>query len=156
MTERSTQHATFVIERTYDDASPARVFAAWADKEAKARWFGDPDGPSGYELDFRVGGREVNRGGPPGGPVYTYDARYADIVPNQRIVYSYTMDCEDARISVSVTTVEFKAAGTGTQLTFTELGVFLDGADTPQMREHGTNELLDSLGAALSGTAATA
>jgi uncharacterized protein YndB with AHSA1/START domain len=54
----------------------------------------------------RVGGREVNRGGPPGGPVYTYDARYGDIVPNERIVYSYTMDCGDARISVSVTTVE--------------------------------------------------
>jgi uncharacterized protein YndB with AHSA1/START domain len=77
-------------------------------------------------------------------------------VPNQRIVYSYTMDCGDARISVSVTTVEFKAAGSGTQLTFTEQGVFLDGGDTPQMREHGTKELLDSLGAALSGTPATA
>jgi uncharacterized protein YndB with AHSA1/START domain len=155
MTERSTQHATFVIERAYD-ASPARVFAAWADKAAKARWFGGPDGLGGYELDFRVGGREVNRGGPSGGPVYTYDACYADIVPNQRIVYTYTMDCGDARISVSVTTVEFKAAGAGTQLTFTEQGVFLEGADTPQMREHGTKELLDSLGAALSGTPATA
>ena len=30
MTERSVTHATFVIERTYD-ATPARVFAAWAD-----------------------------------------------------------------------------------------------------------------------------
>jgi uncharacterized protein YndB with AHSA1/START domain len=155
MTERTTQHATFVIERAYE-APPARVFAAWADKAAKARWFGNPDGQSAYELDFRVGGREVNRGGPPGGPVYTYEAHYGDIVPDQRIVYSYTMDCGDARISVSVTTVEFKPAGAGTQLTFTEQGVFLDGGDTVQIREHGTNELLDSLGAALSGTTATA
>ena len=38
MTERSVTHATFVIERTYD-ASPARVFAAWSEAEAKARWF---------------------------------------------------------------------------------------------------------------------
>ena len=30
MTERSTEHTTFVIERSYA-ASPARVFAAWAD-----------------------------------------------------------------------------------------------------------------------------
>jgi Activator of Hsp90 ATPase homolog 1-like protein len=66
------------------------------------------------------------------------------------------MDCEDARISVSVTTVEFKPAGAGTQLTLTEQGVFLEGADTPQIREHGTKELLDSLGAALNGTPATA
>lgn len=73
MTERSVTHATFVIERTYD-ASPGRVFAAWADPAAKARWFGNLDAPDPwYELDFRLGGREINRGGPPGGPVYTYD-----------------------------------------------------------------------------------
>lgn len=35
---RSAQHATFVIERTYD-APPARVFAAWAEPKAKAQWF---------------------------------------------------------------------------------------------------------------------
>jgi uncharacterized protein YndB with AHSA1/START domain len=74
MTPRSTEHATFTIERTYD-AAPERVFAAWADPAAKARWFGGPgDGDTEYELDFRVGGRELNRGGPPGGPVYTYEA----------------------------------------------------------------------------------
>ena len=38
MSERSTEHSTFVVERTYP-ASPARVFAAWADPAAKARWF---------------------------------------------------------------------------------------------------------------------
>lgn len=70
MTERSVMHATFVIERTYD-ASPARVFAAWADPAAKARWFAGPDDweSGAYELDFRVGGRERARGGPPGGSV---------------------------------------------------------------------------------------
>jgi uncharacterized protein YndB with AHSA1/START domain len=38
MSQRNTRHDTFVIERTYP-ASPARVFNAWADPEAKARWF---------------------------------------------------------------------------------------------------------------------
>jgi uncharacterized protein YndB with AHSA1/START domain len=38
MPERSVTHSTFVIERTYD-ASPARVFAAWLQPKAKARWF---------------------------------------------------------------------------------------------------------------------
>ena len=42
MSARSTQHATFVIERTYA-ASPARVFNAFADRAAKARWFVGPD-----------------------------------------------------------------------------------------------------------------
>jgi uncharacterized protein YndB with AHSA1/START domain len=42
VTDRSVAHATFTVERTYD-ASPARVFAAWADPTAKARWFASPE-----------------------------------------------------------------------------------------------------------------
>lgn len=59
MSERSTHHTTFVIERSFA-ASPAQVFAAWATPEAKARWFaGPPDkwNETHRELDFRVGGR---------------------------------------------------------------------------------------------------
>ena len=37
MTQRSAVHADFTIERRYD-ASPARVFAAFADPVAKRRW----------------------------------------------------------------------------------------------------------------------
>jgi len=144
VTDRSAVHATFAIERTYP-ASPARVFKAWADPAAKASW-----AFKASEFDFRVGGRELNRGGPPGGEVYTYDARYQDIVPDQRIVYSYTMDRGSMRISVSVATVEFKRTATGTQLILTEQGVFLDGGDTPAMREHGTRAMLDKLGMELS------
>ena len=92
MNERSVTHDTFVIERTYD-ASPARVFGAWADPAIKARWFAGPEewGPTEFELDFRLGGREISRGGPPGGPVHSYEARYHDIVPEQRIVYAYDL-----------------------------------------------------------------
>ena len=36
MSKRSTDHATFVIERTYD-APRERVFAAWADQASKSR-----------------------------------------------------------------------------------------------------------------------
>ena len=46
-----------------------------------------------------------------------------------------------------MTTVEFAAVASGTSLTFTEQGVFLDGADTPAVRQKGTEELLDALGA---------
>ena len=52
-------------------------------------------------------------------------------------------------ISVSVTTVEFAKAPSGTTPTFTEQGVFLDGADSAAVREKGTGELLDALGAVL-------
>jgi uncharacterized protein YndB with AHSA1/START domain len=53
MTERSVMHATFVVERNYD-AAPARVFAAFADPAAKARWFVGPDEwrTTEFEMDF--------------------------------------------------------------------------------------------------------
>ena len=146
-TTRTAEHGTFTLSRTYP-VPPERVFAAWSSKQSKARWFGAP-GSSDYELDFQVGGTEVNRGGPSGGPVYTYEATYRDIVPAERIVYDYTMEADDTLISVSVTTVEFAPAPSGTTLIFTEQGVFLDGGDTPAIREEGTGEILDALGAAL-------
>jgi uncharacterized protein YndB with AHSA1/START domain len=150
MSERSTNHSTFVIERTYD-ATPAQVFAAWADPAAKARWFSGPDewdkGPQ--EFDFRIGGRERNGGGPKGGPIHLFDARYHDIVPDRRIVYSYDMYLDQRRISVSLATVELKPTGGGTSLVFTEQGVFLDGYDDAGSREEGSRWLLDKLGAAL-------
>jgi uncharacterized protein YndB with AHSA1/START domain len=145
MTERSVVHTTFVVERTYD-ASPARVFAAWADPEAKARWFGDPDeGVEEFELDFRVGGREFNRGEVEGN-AYTYEARYQDIVPDERIVYAYDMHIDDQRISVSLSTVELRPDGEGTQLTYTEQGAFLDGLDSAAQRESGSAGIFDALG----------
>jgi uncharacterized protein YndB with AHSA1/START domain len=104
---------------------------------------------AGYELDFRVGGREVNRGGPPGGPIYTYEAEFRDIVPEQRIVYTYEMFADHSRISVSVATVLFRGDDTKTQLVVTEQGVFLDGLDTVAQREEGTQSLLESLAASL-------
>jgi uncharacterized protein YndB with AHSA1/START domain len=150
MSQRSVIHASFVIERTYP-VPPARVFAAFADPKIKARWFGAPDDWEKGEvsMDFRVGGREISIGGPKGGPVHAFDGRYQDIVPNERIIYTYDMHLDAQRISVSLATIEFKPADAGTRLVFTEHGAFLDGYDDPAGREHGTNWLLDQLGKVL-------
>jgi|SRR5665213_642525 len=150
--KRSAVHATFVIERVYE-AAPTRVFNAWSQQEAKARWFVGPEAwkKSDHTLDFRIGGREHVSGGPPGGPVHSYDAVYQDIVPNERIVSTYDMHMDDKRISVSLATLEFTPARAGTRLVYTEQGVFLDGYDNAAEREHGTRDLLDKLDAALRG-----
>jgi uncharacterized protein YndB with AHSA1/START domain len=155
--QRSAVHATFAIERDYP-APPARVFRAFADPKAKAQWFGGPEAWDQGErsMDFRVGGREVNVGGPPGGTTHRFEALYWDIVLNERIIYSYDLHLDERRISVSVTTIELKATATGTHLTFTEQGAFLDGWDFPEQREEGTRDLLDKLGAALAKAGADA
>lgn len=154
MADRSVTHATFTIERTYP-VPPALVFQAFADPAMKVKWFGPPQewGPEQHEMDFRVGGREVSRGGPQGGPMHTFEARYWDIVPDGRIVYAYDMHLDDTRISVSLATIQLQPTTGGTRLVLTEQGAFLDGHDTVAAREHGTGELLDSLGAFLARTA---
>ena len=154
MTLSTVAHDTFVIERIYN-VPVAQTFRAWADPVLKARWFaGSAEAlGAGYELDFRVGGREVNRGGPPGGPVYTFESEFRDIIPEQRIVYTNEMYADETRISVSVATVQFRGQGATTQLVLTEQGVFLDGHDTVAQREEGTRALLDSLAALLNGGA---
>jgi uncharacterized protein YndB with AHSA1/START domain len=153
--ERKVTHATFVIDRRFD-APPKLVFNAFADQKAKDRWFvGPPDWiTTEKSMDFRVGGREVNVGGPKGGPMSSFDCRYYDIVPNERIVYAYEMYLDDQRISVSVATIEFKAVAGGTRLLLTEQGAFLDGFDNPKLREEGTLQLMDALARSLKKSAA--
>lgn len=140
MKKRFTNHSTFQIEREYR-ATPERVYAAWADRSAKARWFQPAE-----EFDFRVGGREFSRGGPEGGPVFTFEAFYQEIVPGERMVYTYSLDQGETRISVSIATIEIIPTGVGSKLIFTEQGTFFDGHDTPEQREQGTKEMLDLLG----------
>ncbi len=150
MSKRSAEHATFTIERRFD-AAPATVFALWADPRAKARWFagGGEWKEVQREQDFRVGGRERLKGRWQGGKVSVFDAVYLEIVPNERIIYSYDMHLDQTRISISLATIEFKPTGAGTRLVVTEQGVFLDGYDDGGSRERGTAALLDQLAAVL-------
>ena len=150
MTTRSVTHTTFTIERRYPHP-PKRVFAAFADPDLKRRWFAVPSDwvDTHHSMDFRVGGHETNKGGPPDGVVHRFEARYQDIVDGERIVYAYDLYLGEQRMSVSLATIELVADGDGTRMTFTEQGAFLDGIDDPAQREAGTHLLVDALGAAL-------
>jgi uncharacterized protein YndB with AHSA1/START domain len=154
MTERNIVKATFTIDRTYG-AKPSRVFKAFADKEAKDRWFGPPADWEKLErsLDFRVDGLEVSVGRHPSGTVSAYYCTYHDIVPDQRIVYVYRMTLDDVPLSSSLATIEIRPEGEGSHLTLTEYGVYFDGfgEDAANGREHGTNWLMDRLGESLAG-----
>ena len=147
---RTVVHSTFCIERTYD-ASPERVFAAFANLEAKSKWFSGPEEwvTDKREFDFRIGGREVLSGGPKGGPFHTFDARYFDIIAARRIIYAYDMYVGDRKLSVSLCTIDIKPQGKSTSLTLTEQGAYLDGIEDGSQREAGTRDLLEKLGKSL-------
>src|SRR3974377_450215 len=101
-------------------------------------------------MDSPGGGHERAQGRWEGGVVSTFDAVYHDIVPNERIVYSYTMHLDEKKISVSLAPMQLKPAGSGrTTLKVTEQGAFLDGYDDAGSRERGTGFLLEKLAAAL-------
>jgi uncharacterized protein YndB with AHSA1/START domain len=157
MSERNVIHTTFVTEHSYD-APPRHVFAAFADPEAKARWFasGEAWGVTHYELDFRVGGRERCDFRPNGSPAMSNDTVFHDIVPNKRIVLAYSMASEGKPFSASLATIELLPAGSGTRLIYTEQAAFLDGAETPAQREAGCRWLLEELDKELQRTPAAA
>jgi uncharacterized protein YndB with AHSA1/START domain len=142
-------HGSFTIERIYD-ASPARVFKAFANPAAKARWFVGPDGWQEVErrLDFRLGGEEVAHGRFPNGVESRFVARYHEIVPDERIVYVYDMYAGGVFLSVSLATVELTAQGGRSALRITEQGVFF-GQDGNDERRQGTEYLLAQVAANL-------
>ena len=148
---RSVVHDVFHLERTYD-ATAEQVYNALSDEVAKSRWFYGPEGWRLIErtMDFRVGGRERVKGGFDGGVTTTFDAIYHDVVPRERIVYTYEMRIDERKISVSLATLEIEPLGPRrTKLKVCEQGAFLDGYDDAGKRERGTGDLLDKLGASL-------
>lgn len=146
MIDRSIAHGSFTIERTYRHPV-SKVFAAWSNPEFKRQWFGSPDPQKPNNVfEFREGGREYNAE-KMGDTDFVFDVSYRDIVPDNRIVYTYEMHMNGRRISVSVATIAFTATNGGTRLVLREDGAFLDGLDTSAQREAGTNYLVDQLGA---------
>jgi uncharacterized protein YndB with AHSA1/START domain len=149
----TTIHASFVIEHRYE-ASPQRVYAAWSDPAAKRQWFVEGEGweIQSYELDFREGGTERSRFRHLKGEqifgektIFGNETVFTEIVPNERIIFTYSMDRNGVRFSVSLASVELSAAGAGTRMIFTEHAAFFEGGDGAQMREAGWRELLEKL-----------
>lgn len=136
-------HSTFTLERRYP-APVDRVFEAWADPDARRRWMAQG---AEHEQEFVVGGRETVKGADPEGRPLIYEARYAQIVPNERILTTSTLSTGEVLSTVSVTSVEFQPEDDGTLVVLTEHGMYLPGQERPEWRERGTTDQLDALAA---------
>ena len=114
-------------------------------------WWGAGDAiePREWAFDFRVGGHESNRSAPGADFAFGFDATYHDLVPDERIVYTYEMLLDGKRISVSLTSIELEPDGEGTRLRLTEHGAFFDGHEPAANRTDGVGSLLDALGSEL-------
>jgi uncharacterized protein YndB with AHSA1/START domain len=144
-------HSTFTLERRYP-ASVERVFQAWANPQQRKRWMAQG---AEHSQNFVVGGLETVKGVDGKGRPLTYQAQYAEIVTNQRILTTSTLHTGDQLSTVSVTSIEFREEDAGTLLVLTEHGIYLPGQEQPAWREHGTAQQLDFLAAEFTATTTT-
>lgn len=105
---------------------------AFADPVKKRRWYveGDHHDVEHFEMDFRVGGKELARfrfktGTPIEGIACSNDTFHWEIVSKRRIVHASTMTIGEKCISASLATMEFLPSATGTDLILTHPGPHL-------------------------------
>lgn len=150
MTMPPMNHDTIVLERIYE-SSPARVFEAFANPEARMRWSApSPHVEIAYDsADFRTGGVDIGRCGPRGNLIYRIETRYQDIVPQKRIVSTEVVSQGANRLCFALITVELIAAGRDTRLILTDQVAAFGGRSMIKAHQAGHVAALDNLTAEL-------
>jgi uncharacterized protein YndB with AHSA1/START domain len=146
MSNQDLKHETLVFERICP-APVERVFAAFADPEERANW-GTPSETAAFiydKVDFREGGSDVFRCGDKSNPQYRGVTTYYDIVPNQRIISSETVETEGRKLLISMATTTLQAEGSGTKVIVTVQLTSLVGEGMLNGAKFGHNASLDNL-----------
>ena len=132
-----------VVTRRFK-APVQRVFAAWTEPEKMKRWFapGDMTVPAA-EADVREGGRyrvQMSEGGSDC-EFHVTGGVYRELVPNQRLVFTWQWEGSDQETLV---TVEFRPLPDGeTELTLIHEG--FDNGETRDKHEQDWNGCLANL-----------
>jgi uncharacterized protein YndB with AHSA1/START domain len=105
-------------------APPERVFRAFIDPDAMAKWL-PPNGFTGrvHAMDARVGGTyRMSFTNFSGGGSHSFGGRYLEMVENEKL--AYTDAFEDPNLpGTMMTIIEFKAVSTGTDLSIEQSGI---------------------------------
>jgi len=105
-------------------APPERVYRAFLDADAKAKWL-PPNGFTGkvHETDASVGGRyRMSFTNFSTGQSHGWGGTYTELVPNERIRYSDRFDDPNLPGEMAVT-VTLKAVSVGTELHVVQEGI---------------------------------
>ena len=125
------------------NASPEKVYAAWTNPQQIARWFGPSSVKAGTgqaSIDARIGGR-FRISFSTDDEYYQVGGVYREVVPNQRLVFSWAWHSTPER--ESLVTVTLKPDGDGTLLTLHHEQLFDQAAR--DAHEHGWIGTLDKL-----------
>ena len=110
-------------------ASPDKVYAAWTDPQKLVQWFGRADArreTMHAEIDLRVGGRYRVSFSVPAGEYFEVGGVYREVVPNERLVFSWAWHSTPDR--ESLLTLSLKPDGDGTLLTLHHTQLFDEAA----------------------------
>lgn len=105
-------------------ASPERVYRAFLDPDAKAKWL-PPNGYTGkvHHIDARVGGSyKMSFTNFATGKSHAFGGEYVELTPHTRIRYTDRFDDPNLPGAMHVT-VELKEVSCGTDLAITQEGV---------------------------------
>jgi len=105
-------------------ASPERVYHAFLDADAMAKWL-PPNGFTGkvHQLDARVGGRHrMSFTNFTSGKSHSFGGEYLELVPHERLRYTDVFDDPNLPGEMHVT-VSLKKVSVGTELSIVQEGI---------------------------------
>lgn len=105
-------------------AKPEKVYRAFLDADAKARWL-PPNGFTGkvHEMDARVGGKyKMSFTNFTTGKSHSFGGEYVELVPNQLLRYTDVFDDPNLPGKIQVT-VTLKQVSVGTELSIVQEGL---------------------------------
>lgn len=142
----STAHDTINLTQVID-VPVAEVWEAYADSAKRAQW-GVPAGEGMVydESDFREGGRDRYRCGPPDTLEFHAETEYTRIVPRELVVCTETVRSGGQPLATAVLTWEFASDGAGTLVTITSQVVSFVGAGMIEGNRNGHTKALKQFG----------
>jgi uncharacterized protein YndB with AHSA1/START domain len=141
--EQMTTQPALLMKRTFQ-ATREKVFRAWTDAGELARWFAPSPEYSTVvpELDLKVGGKYILEMRHKGGNVHRHFGTYREIVPPEKVVFTWRRDSDPSSVE-SLVTILFRDLGPATEILLTH--ELLPDAESRGKHEQGWKGCLEQL-----------